>query len=99
MTDEDGYDIDEEEVDEAWRAATDNVWDWLCCPCDRCMFHIGLAAAWVPGFAPRLVVEQAVKTIAAELADDDRDLPEGVDILALNTLMPTLFPPGDDDPG
>jgi hypothetical protein len=85
----------EDETNEQFDLVADNVWQWLCCPCDRHMFYIGLAVDAVAGFAPRLVIETATRMIRDELADDERELPEGVDVLALNTLQSTLFPPDD----
>jgi hypothetical protein len=46
----------------------------------------------VIGFGPSLVLDTAVRIVAAELADEERDLPEGVDVLALHSLIPTLWP-------
>jgi hypothetical protein len=96
--DDDGM-PDEDEAREQWELAADNVWAWLCCPCDRHMFYVGLAVDGVTGFAPRLVIETATKMIRDELADDTRELPEGVDVLALNTLLPTLFLPDAEQGG
>jgi hypothetical protein len=91
---EDGY-IDGQDLDELYDLAADNVYEWLCCPCDRHMFFIGVAAGTVAGFTPRLVIDTAIRILRDELADDTREIPAGIDLLALNSLLETLWPADD----
>jgi hypothetical protein len=84
--------VESQDLDELYDIAADNVYAWLCCPCDRHMFYIGVSVGTVIGFGPSLVLDTAVRIVAAELADEERDLPEGVDVLALHSLIPTLWP-------
>jgi hypothetical protein len=84
--------VESQDLDELYDLAADNLWAWLCCPCDRHMFFIGVAAGTVQGFGPGLVVSTAIQIIIDELADDTRELPESVDVLRIHTLMATLWP-------
>jgi hypothetical protein len=86
--------VESQDLDQLYDLAADNIYGWLLCPCERHMFYIGVAAGVVAGFSPRLVLHTAVQILIDELADEQRELPEGVDILRLNTLAATLWPDG-----
>jgi hypothetical protein len=90
MTIDDDY-VDSQNLDELYDMAADNIYAWLDCPCDRHMFYIGVAVGTVIGFGPSLVLPTAVQILTDELADESRELPAGVDVLALHSLIPTLL--------
>ena len=97
MTDHPGDDfIPDPDIDDAFDLVADNALDWWSCPCDVHLFYLGVAAGQVEGFAPRYTVGAAAKHLAQLIADDELDLPQGVDPFRLKDLVQALYPPDDD---